>query len=144
MTGAEPEPLVTMRFRILTFVYFPSLSGLQATGLHFRHTDNVIQWLNAMAEKGLPKVMPHTHTHTLPLELNLASHHQQTFIVLQVFAPNRPKPYSEETLWSNVLFFPCFFPSDLLPGNHGHIRQKEHAALHLLYPRAQVRSLFHD
>lgn len=28
----------------------------QATGLHFRHTDNVIQWLNAMAEKGLPKV----------------------------------------------------------------------------------------
>lgn len=29
---------------------------LQATGLHFRHTDNVIQWLNAMAEIGLPKV----------------------------------------------------------------------------------------
>lgn len=28
----------------------------QATGLHFRHTDNVIQWLNAMSEKGLPKV----------------------------------------------------------------------------------------
>lgn len=34
----------------------------QATGLHFRHTDNVIQWLNAMSEKGLPKVS-HTHTH---------------------------------------------------------------------------------
>lgn len=33
-------------------------SLLQATGLHFRHTDNVIQWLNAMAEKGLPKVRP--------------------------------------------------------------------------------------
>ena len=31
-------------------------SLLQATGLHFRHTDNVIQWLNAMTEKGLPKV----------------------------------------------------------------------------------------
>ncbi|MEQ2162191.1 hypothetical protein GOODEAATRI_017296, partial [Goodea atripinnis] len=29
-----------------------------ATGLHFRHTDNVIQWLNAMAEKGLPKGVP--------------------------------------------------------------------------------------
>uniref|UniRef100_A0A8D0A3G0 IQ motif containing GTPase activating protein 1 n=1 Tax=Sander lucioperca TaxID=283035 RepID=A0A8D0A3G0_SANLU len=28
----------------------------RATGLHFRHTDNVIQWLNAMAEKGLPKI----------------------------------------------------------------------------------------
>ena len=28
----------------------------QATGLHFRHTDNVIQWLNAMSAKGLPKV----------------------------------------------------------------------------------------
>jgi len=28
-----------------------------ATGLHFRHTDNVIQWLNAMAEIGLPKVI---------------------------------------------------------------------------------------
>lgn len=28
----------------------------QATGLHFRHTDNVIQWLNAMDEIGLPKV----------------------------------------------------------------------------------------
>uniref|UniRef100_A0A670ZGU2 IQ motif containing GTPase activating protein 1 n=1 Tax=Pseudonaja textilis TaxID=8673 RepID=A0A670ZGU2_PSETE len=25
-------------------------------GLHFRHTDNVIQWLNAMAEIGLPKI----------------------------------------------------------------------------------------
>lgn len=31
----------------------------QATGLHFRHTDNVIQWLNAMNEIGLPKVTAH-------------------------------------------------------------------------------------
>lgn len=40
----------------------------QATGLHFRHTDNVIQWLNAMSEKGLPKVsrasQPHCGTDT--------------------------------------------------------------------------------
>lgn len=39
----------------------------QATGLHFRHTDNVIQWLNAMSEKGLPKVNTHMHTHTVLL-----------------------------------------------------------------------------
>lgn len=39
----------------------------QATGLHFRHTDNVIQWLNAMSEKGLPKVNTHTHAHTVLL-----------------------------------------------------------------------------
>lgn len=32
------------------------LCFFQATGLHFRHTDNVIQWLNAMDEIGLPKV----------------------------------------------------------------------------------------
>uniref|UniRef100_A0AAQ5Y298 IQ motif containing GTPase activating protein 1 n=1 Tax=Amphiprion ocellaris TaxID=80972 RepID=A0AAQ5Y298_AMPOC len=28
----------------------------EQTRLHFRHTDNVIQWLNAMSEKGLPKI----------------------------------------------------------------------------------------
>lgn len=33
------------------------------------------------------------------------------------------------------------FVSDLLPWNHRHIRQKEHAALHLLYTCTQVRSL---
>lgn len=32
--------------------------------------------------------------------------------------------------------------SDLLPWNHGHIWQKEHATLHLLYTRTQVLSLF--
>ncbi|MGH0182853.1 UNVERIFIED_CONTAM: hypothetical protein FKN15_012838 [Acipenser sinensis] len=27
------------------------------TGLHFRHTDNTVQWLRAMESKGLPKVV---------------------------------------------------------------------------------------
>lgn len=34
----------------------PFSYSFQATGLHFRHTDNVIQWLNAMDDIGLPKV----------------------------------------------------------------------------------------
>lgn len=29
---------------------------LQHTGLHFRHTDNTVQWLRAMESIGLPKV----------------------------------------------------------------------------------------
>uniref|UniRef100_A0A8C4NU39 IQ motif containing GTPase activating protein 1 n=1 Tax=Dicentrarchus labrax TaxID=13489 RepID=A0A8C4NU39_DICLA len=36
-------------------IYDREQTRYKATGLHFRHTDNVIQWLNAMAEKGLPK-----------------------------------------------------------------------------------------
>uniref|UniRef100_A0A673BSE0 IQ motif containing GTPase activating protein 1 n=1 Tax=Sphaeramia orbicularis TaxID=375764 RepID=A0A673BSE0_9TELE len=37
-------------------IYDSEQTRYKATGLHFRHTDNVIQWLNAMAEKGLPKI----------------------------------------------------------------------------------------
>ncbi|XP_063325655.1 ras GTPase-activating-like protein IQGAP1 [Pelmatolapia mariae] len=37
-------------------IYDREQTRYKATGLHFRHTDNVIQWLNAMAEKGLPKI----------------------------------------------------------------------------------------
>lgn len=29
---------------------------LQSSGLHFRHTDNTVQWLRAMESVGLPKV----------------------------------------------------------------------------------------
>ncbi|NXG58754.1 IQGA1 protein, partial [Hemiprocne comata] len=36
-------------------IYDREQTRYKATGLHFRHTDNVIQWLNAMAEIGLPK-----------------------------------------------------------------------------------------
>ena len=44
----------------------------QATGLHFRHTDNVIQWLNAMGEIGLPKVIyPQTKARVAMLYLPL-------------------------------------------------------------------------
>lgn len=48
------EPQFPFLIVVLTPTYPHLLS--QATGLHFRHTDNVIQWLNAMSEKGLPKV----------------------------------------------------------------------------------------
>ncbi|XP_028332645.1 ras GTPase-activating-like protein IQGAP1 isoform X1 [Gouania willdenowi] len=37
-------------------IYDREQTRYKATGLHFRHTDNVIQWLNAMAAKGLPKI----------------------------------------------------------------------------------------
>ncbi|KAG5849080.1 hypothetical protein ANANG_G00106240 [Anguilla anguilla] len=37
-------------------IYDREQTRYKATGLHFRHTDNVIQWLNAMTEKGLPKI----------------------------------------------------------------------------------------
>uniref|UniRef100_A0AAQ5XTH9 IQ motif containing GTPase activating protein 1 n=1 Tax=Amphiprion ocellaris TaxID=80972 RepID=A0AAQ5XTH9_AMPOC len=37
-------------------IYDREQTRYKATGLHFRHTDNVIQWLNAMSEKGLPKI----------------------------------------------------------------------------------------
>ncbi|NXF23037.1 IQGA1 protein, partial [Rhodinocichla rosea] len=37
-------------------IYDRELTRYKATGLHFRHTDNVIQWLNAMSEIGLPKI----------------------------------------------------------------------------------------
>ncbi|XP_075288299.1 ras GTPase-activating-like protein IQGAP1 isoform X2 [Opisthocomus hoazin] len=37
-------------------IYDKEQTRYKATGLHFRHTDNVIQWLNAMAEIGLPKI----------------------------------------------------------------------------------------
>ncbi|KAG8145297.1 putative Ras GTPase-activating-like protein [Naja naja] len=37
-------------------IYDREQTRYKATGLHFRHTDNVIQWLNAMAEIGLPKL----------------------------------------------------------------------------------------
>lgn len=37
-------------------IYDREQTRYKATGLHFRHTDNVIQWLNAMHEIGLPKV----------------------------------------------------------------------------------------
>ncbi|XP_006628835.1 ras GTPase-activating-like protein IQGAP1 [Lepisosteus oculatus] len=37
-------------------IYDREQTRYRATGLHFRHTDNVIQWLNAMTEIGLPKI----------------------------------------------------------------------------------------
>ncbi|XP_043932308.1 ras GTPase-activating-like protein IQGAP1 [Protopterus annectens] len=37
-------------------IYDKEQTRYRATGLHFRHTDNVIQWLNAMAKIGLPKI----------------------------------------------------------------------------------------
>lgn len=37
-------------------IYDREQTRYNATGLHFRHTDNVIQWLNAMSEIGLPKI----------------------------------------------------------------------------------------
>ncbi|KAK1158164.1 ras GTPase-activating-like protein IQGAP1 [Acipenser oxyrinchus oxyrinchus] len=37
-------------------IYDHEQTRYKATGLHFRHTDNVIQWLNAMNEIGLPKI----------------------------------------------------------------------------------------
>ncbi|XP_041082906.1 ras GTPase-activating-like protein IQGAP1 [Polyodon spathula] len=37
-------------------IYDREQTRYKATGLHFRHTDNVIQWLNAMNEIGLPKI----------------------------------------------------------------------------------------
>uniref|UniRef100_A0A452SCU1 Ras GTPase-activating-like protein IQGAP1 n=1 Tax=Ursus americanus TaxID=9643 RepID=A0A452SCU1_URSAM len=37
-------------------IYDREQTRYKATGLHFRHTDNVIQWLNAMDEIGLPKI----------------------------------------------------------------------------------------
>uniref|UniRef100_A0A8C2H592 IQ motif containing GTPase activating protein 1 n=1 Tax=Cyprinus carpio TaxID=7962 RepID=A0A8C2H592_CYPCA len=37
-------------------IYDREQTRYKATGLHFRHTDNTIQWLNAMTDKGLPKI----------------------------------------------------------------------------------------
>ncbi|XP_074862590.1 ras GTPase-activating-like protein IQGAP1 isoform X2 [Carettochelys insculpta] len=37
-------------------IYDREQTRYKATGLHFRHTDNIIQWLNAMSEIGLPKI----------------------------------------------------------------------------------------
>ncbi|XP_066094279.1 ras GTPase-activating-like protein IQGAP1 [Saccopteryx bilineata] len=37
-------------------IYDREQTRYRATGLHFRHTDNVIQWLNAMDDIGLPKI----------------------------------------------------------------------------------------
>lgn len=34
----------------------PSFPPHQKSGLHFRHTDNTVQWLRAMESIGLPKV----------------------------------------------------------------------------------------
>uniref|UniRef100_A0A673KMD5 Ras GTPase-activating-like protein IQGAP1 n=1 Tax=Sinocyclocheilus rhinocerous TaxID=307959 RepID=A0A673KMD5_9TELE len=39
-------------------IYDREQTRYKATGLHFRHTDNIIQWLNAMTDKGLPKSLP--------------------------------------------------------------------------------------
>ncbi|MEE6503311.1 hypothetical protein FKM82_004796 [Ascaphus truei] len=41
---------------LLKKIYDREQTRYNATGLHFRHTDNVIQWLNAMSEIGLPKI----------------------------------------------------------------------------------------
>ncbi|XP_005989793.1 ras GTPase-activating-like protein IQGAP1 [Latimeria chalumnae] len=37
-------------------IYDREQTRYKATGLHFRHTDNTVQWLNAMSEIGLPKI----------------------------------------------------------------------------------------
>lgn len=37
-------------------IYDKEQTRYRATGLHFRHTDNIIQWLNAMSKIGLPKI----------------------------------------------------------------------------------------
>lgn len=39
-----------------TFLCLCSCLHLQSKGLHFRHTDNTVQWLRAMESVGLPKV----------------------------------------------------------------------------------------
>lgn len=39
-----------------TFLCLCSCFYLQSKGLHFRHTDNTVQWLRAMESVGLPKV----------------------------------------------------------------------------------------
>lgn len=38
------------------FCVLPSFPPHQKSGLHFRHTDNTVQWLRAMESIGLPKV----------------------------------------------------------------------------------------
>ena len=38
------------------FCMLPSFPPHQKSGLHFRHTDNTVQWLRAMESIGLPKV----------------------------------------------------------------------------------------
>uniref|UniRef100_A0A671M900 Ras GTPase-activating-like protein IQGAP1 n=1 Tax=Sinocyclocheilus anshuiensis TaxID=1608454 RepID=A0A671M900_9TELE len=48
-------------------IYDREQTRYKATGLHFRHTDNIIQWLNAMTDKGLPKVRSVGGEHDLPL-----------------------------------------------------------------------------
>lgn len=46
-------------------IVFSSLY-LQSSGLHFRHTDNTVQWLRAMESVGLPKVRGmRRHVHAL-------------------------------------------------------------------------------
>lgn len=43
-------------FPTISHVIFYSCFYLQSSGLHFRHTDNTVQWLRAMESVGLPKV----------------------------------------------------------------------------------------
>jgi len=60
----------------------------QHSGLHFRHTDNTVQWLRAMESVGLPKVRhkytllkKYTHTDTYlchPFALKITVHFQRT------------------------------------------------------------------
>lgn len=57
LLGLQPTHVCLGSDAECAFMSPPGPSAFQATGLHFRHTDNVIQWLNAMAEIGLPKVM---------------------------------------------------------------------------------------
>ncbi len=66
-----------MKHVTVACIYFV-LYFLQHSGLHFRHTDNTVQWLRAMESVGLPKVrskytllkkQTHTHTHRFPCHL---------------------------------------------------------------------------
>lgn len=49
---------------------------LQSSGLHFRHTDNTVQWLRAMESVGLPKVGGfHRHGDARPVQIRSAPAH---------------------------------------------------------------------
>lgn len=58
-------------------IFLFSCFYLQSNGLHFRHTDNTVQWLRAMESVGLPKVRGlHSHQSVLQTYTDMHSIHE--------------------------------------------------------------------
>lgn len=115
----------------------------QAAGLHFRHTDNINYWRDAMSHVGLPSVTSPPRREgrpgLCPSWWRRGCTSPSGLVVgwgASSLSPptlgHRPFP------WESPPELPLVLPADLPPGDHRHLRQEEHAPGGLLHPRAQV------